>query len=170
MTLRSKHRIRNSSSGGLRPSTLPIGNGGSQQYWIFMSQRGRNISFLWNLGRPEWSSKPRSPTFQAGSFNHCIRVPAMALYITCTGSLVINPLFVKLSARASYYVMMIKLIGRQAFIGQSIYRCLSPPVINAHWLRRYSRACHERTSTQRVDHLSARHRNHTLTLNLLARP
>ena len=29
MTLSSRHRIRNSSPGGLRPSTLPLGNGGS---------------------------------------------------------------------------------------------------------------------------------------------
>ena len=29
MTLSSRHRIRNSSPGGLRPSTLPLGHGGS---------------------------------------------------------------------------------------------------------------------------------------------
>ena len=29
MTLPSRQRIRNSSSGGLRPSTLPLGHGGS---------------------------------------------------------------------------------------------------------------------------------------------
>ena len=28
------HRIQNSSPGGLRPSTLPLGHGGSRQYWI----------------------------------------------------------------------------------------------------------------------------------------
>ena len=32
MTLSSRHRIRNSSPGGLRPSTLPLGHGGSPQY------------------------------------------------------------------------------------------------------------------------------------------
>ena len=32
MTLPSRHRIRNSSSGGLMPSTLPLGHGGSPQY------------------------------------------------------------------------------------------------------------------------------------------
>ena len=31
MTLSSRHRIRNSSPGGLRPSTLPLGHGGSPQ-------------------------------------------------------------------------------------------------------------------------------------------
>ena len=34
MTLSSRHRIRNSSPGGLRPSTLPFGHGGSPQYWL----------------------------------------------------------------------------------------------------------------------------------------
>ena len=32
MTLSSRHRIRNSSPGGLRPSTLPLDHGGSPQY------------------------------------------------------------------------------------------------------------------------------------------
>ena len=34
MTLSSRHSIRNSSPGGLRPSTLPLGHGGSPQYWL----------------------------------------------------------------------------------------------------------------------------------------
>ena len=34
MTLSFRHRIRNSSPGGLRPSTLPLGHGGSPQYWL----------------------------------------------------------------------------------------------------------------------------------------
>ena len=34
MTLSSRHRIRNSSPGGLRPSTLPLGHRGSPQYWL----------------------------------------------------------------------------------------------------------------------------------------
>ena len=34
MTLSSRHRVRNSSPGGLRPSTLPLGHGGSPQYWL----------------------------------------------------------------------------------------------------------------------------------------
>ena len=35
MTLPSRHRIRNSNSGGLRPSTLPLGHWGFQQYKHF---------------------------------------------------------------------------------------------------------------------------------------
>ena len=34
MTLSSRHRIRNSSPGGLRSSTLPLGHGCSSQYWL----------------------------------------------------------------------------------------------------------------------------------------
>ena len=45
MTLPSRHRIPS----GVRPSTLPLGHGGSQQHWIFTSARWRNIFFLWNL-------------------------------------------------------------------------------------------------------------------------
>ena len=64
MTLLSRHRIRNLIPSGLRPSKPPFGHGRSTQYWIFTSERGRNL--LWN---------PRSPTFQAGSFNHCTSPP-----------------------------------------------------------------------------------------------
>ena len=34
MTLSSRHRIWHSRPGGLRPSTLPLGHGGSPQYWL----------------------------------------------------------------------------------------------------------------------------------------
>ena len=34
MTLPSRHRIQNSSPGGLRTSTLPPGHAGSPQYWV----------------------------------------------------------------------------------------------------------------------------------------
>ena len=70
MTLPSRHRIRNSSPGCLRPSTLPLPHGGSPQYWIFTSERGRNILFLWNL-KARVVFAPA--TFQAGSFNNCTR-------------------------------------------------------------------------------------------------
>ena len=36
--------IQKSSPSGLRPRTLPLGNGGSQQYSIFTSELGRNTS------------------------------------------------------------------------------------------------------------------------------
>ena len=76
MTLPSRHMIRNLSPGSLRPSTLPLGHGGSQQYWIFMSERGKCFFETWG---PDWGSNPRSPNFQAGSFNHCTRAPALTV-------------------------------------------------------------------------------------------
>ena len=48
MTLPSRHRIRNSNPGGLRPSTLPLGHGGSPQILSFTSGWGRNLFFLSN--------------------------------------------------------------------------------------------------------------------------
>ena len=43
MTLPSRHRIQNSIFGGLRPSTLHLGHGGSPLYCIFTSERGKNF-------------------------------------------------------------------------------------------------------------------------------
>ena len=34
MILPSRHRIRNSNPGGLRPRTLSLGHGGSPQYYV----------------------------------------------------------------------------------------------------------------------------------------
>ena len=75
MTQPSKDRIRNSSPGSLRSITLPLCQGGSPQYLIFTSERGKTFCFF-ETWRPEWGSNPRFPTFQAGSFNHCTRAPA----------------------------------------------------------------------------------------------
>ena len=41
ITLPFRHRIRNSSPDGLRPSSLLLGHGGSPQYWIFTSEHGK---------------------------------------------------------------------------------------------------------------------------------
>ena len=48
MTLSSRHRIRNSSPGGLRPSTLPFGHGGSPQYWLSHVDGEETYLFLSN--------------------------------------------------------------------------------------------------------------------------
>ena len=48
MTLSSRHRIRNSSPGGLRPSTLPLGHGGSPQYWLSHVDGEETFLFLSN--------------------------------------------------------------------------------------------------------------------------
>ena len=57
---------------GLGTSTLPLGHGGSPQYceWAW-----RKFSFF-ETWMPKCGTNPRSPTFQADSFNHCTRDPA----------------------------------------------------------------------------------------------
>ena len=76
MTLPSRHRIINSRPGGLRPSTLPLGHGGSSN--IESSRMsGEETSCFFETWRPEWGLNPRSPTFQAGSSNPCTRAPIL---------------------------------------------------------------------------------------------
>ena len=62
MTLSSKHKMRNSGHGGLRPSTLPLDHRGSPH---IESSRvsGEETICLFETSMPE-----RSPTFQAGNF------------------------------------------------------------------------------------------------------
>ena len=75
MTLPSRHRIRNSNPDGLRPSTLPLGHGGSHNIESIRFNGEETFCFF-EIWGPEWGSNPRSPIFQAGSFNHCTRAPA----------------------------------------------------------------------------------------------
>ena len=70
MTLPS--RIRNSSPGGLRPSTLPLGHGGSPAILNLYEWAGKKYFVSLKLE----GQNPRSPTFHAGSINHCTRAPA----------------------------------------------------------------------------------------------
>ena len=58
MTLPSRHRIRNSSPGGLRPSMLSLGV-------------KKKIFCFFETWMPERGTKLRYPTFQEGSFDHC---------------------------------------------------------------------------------------------------
>ena len=46
MTLPSIYRTRNSNPGGLWPSTLPLGHGGSPQYWILRVDGEKTFLFL----------------------------------------------------------------------------------------------------------------------------
>ena len=64
MTLPSRQRIRNSNPGDLRPSSLPLSHGYSPQYWIFTSEQGRNILFLWKLNASA-GFKPAISDFQS---------------------------------------------------------------------------------------------------------
>ena len=48
MTLSSRHRIRDLNPGGLRPSTLPLGHGGSPQYYLSHVDGEETFLFLSN--------------------------------------------------------------------------------------------------------------------------
>ena len=63
MTLSSRHRIRNTRPGGLRPSTLPHGHGGSPQYWLWEVDGEETILFLTQFPRP--GTEPRTLAWKA---------------------------------------------------------------------------------------------------------
>ena len=73
MTLSSRHRIRNSSPGGLGPSTLPLGHGGSPQYWLSHVDGKETFLFLWN--RRDREPNPNSGEKGSGA-NHYTRATA----------------------------------------------------------------------------------------------
>ena len=54
VTLSSRHKIWDSNPGGLKPMTLPLGHGGSTQYWIGTREREKTHFFLWVL--EHWAS------------------------------------------------------------------------------------------------------------------
>ena len=63
MTLSSRHRIRNSSPGGLRPSTLTLGHGGSPQYWL-LHVDGEETFFI-SFKPPRLGTEPRTLAWKA---------------------------------------------------------------------------------------------------------
>ena len=63
MTLPSRHRILNSSPGGLRPSTLPLGHGGSPQYWL--SHVDGEETFFVSFKPPRPGTEPRTLAWKA---------------------------------------------------------------------------------------------------------
>ena len=69
MTLTSRHRIQNSSAGGLRPSTLPFGHGGSHHNIESLRLGGEKHFVSLKLEGHSGVRTPRSPTLQAGNFN-----------------------------------------------------------------------------------------------------
>ena len=73
MTLPSRHRIWNLIHGGLRPSTLLFGHGGSPKYWFFY-ERARKKHFVpLKLQGQSGGLNPRSPTLQAGNLRATAR-------------------------------------------------------------------------------------------------
>ena len=63
MTLSSRHKIRNSSPGGLRPSTLPLGHGGSPLYWL--SHVDGEETFFVSFKPPRPGTEPRALAWRA---------------------------------------------------------------------------------------------------------
>ena len=75
MTLSSRHRIRNSSPGGLRPSTLLLGHGGSPQYRVLHMDEEETFLFLFLSNRETGNRTPNSSVKGSGA-NHYPRAPA----------------------------------------------------------------------------------------------
>ena len=97
MTLSSRHRIRNSSPGGLRPSTPPLGHGGSPPYWVLHVDGEETYLFLSN----RWD---RESSYELSGANHYPRAPPRIhlkkyaefsnLAILCTPDISLNRLSV----------------------------------------------------------------------------
>ena len=75
MTLSSRHRIQNSRPGGLRPSTLPLGHGGSPQYWL--SHVDGEETFFCFFQTAETGNRTTNTGVKGSGANHCPRAPAL---------------------------------------------------------------------------------------------
>ena len=73
MTLSSRHRIRNWSPGGLRPSTLPLGHGGSPQYWLSHVDVEKKRCFFQTA---ETGNRTPNSGVKGSGANHYPRAPA----------------------------------------------------------------------------------------------
>ena len=69
----SRHRIRNSNPGGLRPSTLPLGHGGSPQYWLSHVDGEETIFVSFKPPRP--GTEPRTLAWKAAVLTTTIGPP-----------------------------------------------------------------------------------------------
>ena len=76
-TLSSRHRIRNSSPGGLRPSTLPLGHGGSPQYWL--SHVDGEETFFVSFKPPRPGTEPRTLAWKAAVLTTTLGPPPCLL-------------------------------------------------------------------------------------------
>ena len=74
MTPSSRHRIRNSSPGGLRPSTLPLGHGCSPQYWLSHVHGEETFFVSFKLPRP--GTKPRTLAWKAAVLTTTLGLPS----------------------------------------------------------------------------------------------
>ena len=81
MTLSSRHRIRNSSPGSLRPSTLPLGHGGSPQYWL--SHVEGEETFFCFFQTAETGNRTLNSGVKGSGANHYPRAPAQVEKCLC---------------------------------------------------------------------------------------
>ena len=72
MTLPPRHRTRNSNPGGLRPSTLPLGHGGSPQYWVLRLDGEKHICLFQTA-----ATGKQTPNVKGSGANHYPRAPAL---------------------------------------------------------------------------------------------
>ena len=78
MTLSSRHRIRNSSPGGLRSSTLPLGHGGSPQYWL-LHVDGEETFFV-SFKPPKPGTEPRTLAWKWAVLTTTLGPPPVRLF------------------------------------------------------------------------------------------
>ena len=78
MTLSSRHMIRNSSPGGLRPSTLPLDHEGSPQYWL--SHLDGEETFFVSFKPPRPGTEPRTLGWKAAVLTTTLRAPALLVW------------------------------------------------------------------------------------------
>ena len=91
MTLSSRHRIRNSSPGGLRPSTLPLGHGGSPQYWL--SHVDGEETFFVSFKSPRLGTEPRTLAWKAAVLTATLGPPPRP---TSRPVFVGNPVYIRM--------------------------------------------------------------------------
>ena len=94
MTLSPRHRIRNSSPGGLRSSTLPLGHGGSPRYWLFYVD-GEETFFV-SFKPPRPGTEPQALAWKAAVLTTTLGPPplswgGMRVFYDCVIESVIIP-------------------------------------------------------------------------------
>ena len=67
------HRIQNSSPGGLKPSTLPLGHGGFPQYWL--SHVDGEETFFVSFKPPRPGTEPRNLAWKAAVLTNTLGPP-----------------------------------------------------------------------------------------------
>ena len=75
MTLPSKHRIRNLNPGNLRPSTLPLGHGGSLQYEFYELMGKKHFCFFQTA---EIGGRTPNSSVKGSDSNNHLRAPHLA--------------------------------------------------------------------------------------------